>query len=101
STLFFTALDDAHPGIRTLWKSDGSEVGTVFVSVVDATNGADIDATGSLGSTLYFSADSGGSGFELWKSNGTDAGTVLIKDINPSDGSSPQHFTALGANIYF
>ena len=35
----------------------------------------------AVGSTLYFRATDGTSGYELWKSDGTSSGTVMVKDI--------------------
>jgi len=68
-----------------LWKSDGTEAGTVLVR--------DINPSGTLPfgpssltnftGTLYLTADDGMNGRELWKSDGTAAGTVLVKDIRP------------------
>src|SRR5438094_366281 len=63
-----------------LWKSDGTEGGTVL----DTASGFSYptDLTGVNG-TLFFSAIDPTHGRELWKSDGTGAGTVLVKDINP------------------
>lgn len=65
--LFFVANDGVNG--RELWKSDGTENGTVLVK--------DINTNGNYGSdpmeliivnnTLYFSADDGPHGRELWK----------------------------------
>ena len=54
-----------------------------------------------LGTTLFFYANDGMSGFELWKSDGTEAGTVLVKDINGGGDSYPGNFTVLGTTMYF
>src|SRR5262249_6413915 len=37
----------------------------------------------NVNGTLFFTADSVTTGYELWKSDGTAAGTVLVKDIFP------------------
>jgi len=56
----------------------------------------------SVGSTLFFTASNGTSGYELWKSDGTSAGTVLVKDILPGiDGSFPRGMTNVGGTLYF
>lgn len=76
STLYF--LSDGN-----LWKSDGTEVGTVLVKTFMRLDY--MMETGSLltaaGSTLYLVADDGVNGAELWKSDGTEAGTVMVRDI--------------------
>src|SRR5262249_38794869 len=84
--LFFTADDGVHSW--ELWKSDGTDAGTVLVR--DIYPGALPSIPTSLtvfNGTLYFVALSD-SGFELWQSDGTAAGTVLVQDINPGPGSS-------------
>jgi ELWxxDGT repeat protein len=90
NTFFFVAIDySSVPNGNTpsnnyeLWKSDGTDVGTVKVK--------DINSNGSTGSypgdfysnngTLYFTATTAASGRELWKTDGTTAGTILVKDI--------------------
>ncbi len=56
----------------------------------------------TVGTTLFFTAESAGAGTELWKSNGTDNGTVMVKDIRPGGGSSdPKELVSLGGAVYF
>ena len=62
-----------------LWKTDGTDVGTVQVMSFIG-----IDQMHKFNNTLFFMADEGIHGAELWKSDGTLAGTQLVKDINPS-----------------
>jgi ELWxxDGT repeat protein len=90
NTFYFVALDyssvpngNAATNNYELWKSDGTDVGTVKVK--------DINSNGSIGSdpgdfheingTLYFTATTNAEGRELWKTDGTNAGTTLVKDI--------------------
>ncbi len=102
STLFFVAKDDVHG--RELWKSDGTEGGTVLVKDIHPSADADSNPTElvRVGNTLYFRADDGTSGMELWTSNGTAAGTLRVKDINAgSVGSFPYSLAGIGNTLYF
>lgn len=103
-TVFFRA-DDGLPDInhRELWRSDGTEAGTVIVK--DINPGPDAESVpGSLTSfntLLIFNADDGTHGRELWRSDGTAAGTVMIQDINPSGPSFPGGFVHFNGMLFF
>ncbi len=75
-TLFFRASDGS--GDR-LWKSDGSEAGTVMVgSAISGTWPPAPNRMAAVGDTLFFADNSGNA---LWKTDGTTASKV--KDIRP------------------
>ena len=73
STLFFTADN-------RLWKSDGTDAGTVAVGPAFL----DIEELIPAGSRLFFFGRDAAAGAELWTSDGTDLGTSMLKDIGPS-----------------
>ena len=104
NTLFFSA--NAKPiqeGLdRELWKSDGTDAGTVLVKDINETASSNPNNLTNISGTLFFTADDGTNGRELWKSDGTETGTVLIEDINPGEASSnPDKLTDVSGTAYF
>ena len=105
-TLFFQARD--HVNGTELWKSDGTEAGTVLVKdIYPGTDGSSSPLNGdpqnltAVGTILFFTAQTA-LGTELWKSDGTDAGTILVKDINSGAGSSnPINLTNVNGILFF
>ena len=101
-TLYFAAFDGVNG--RELWKSDGTQAGTVMVKDIrPGSLSSSPDKLTNVGGTLYFTANDGTSGTELWKSDGTEAGTVLVKDITPGSGSysPPTNLINVGGILYF
>ncbi len=99
STLFFVASDAS--GNKQLWKSNGTEAGTVLVKTFDAGSNSFANFT-NVNSKLFFTCSTSVSGNELWKCDGTDAGTVMVADINPGNyGSNPAFITATGSSVFF
>ena len=95
-TLFFTAWDGVHG--NELWKSDGTEAGTVMVKdMIPGTEGAS-SAVANVNGSLFFIASNGVRG-ELWKTDGTEAGTVMVKDFTGFTEIS--HFTTVNDNLFF
>lgn len=91
-TLYFIANDGASG--YELWKSDGTEAGTLLVRDIRFAGGSSLVVHSSdnsftaVGSTLYFYANDGVHGIELWKSDGTGAGTSLVEDIRLGSSAS-------------
>ncbi|NVJ23883.1 hypothetical protein HUW62_21890 [Myxococcus sp. AM011] len=94
-TLYFaTNLSD---GGATLWRSNGTEAGTVPVKTFPAAP-VGVPALRTLfpvGNQLFFQFDEPGTGEELWVSDGTEAGTHLVKDLTP--GPDGTHLAAVAA----
>lgn len=103
-TLFFRGFNagTGSAGLE-LWKSDGTEAGTVVVrDLTPGTTGTSFDNLVAVNNTLFFTATVGTLGRELWKSDGTDAGTVLVKDIAAgSGGSSPTSLCNVNGTLFF
>lgn len=83
----------------TLWRTDGTDEGTVLVRHFAQWGWSDAVV---LGDAMYFTADDGVTGLEVWRSDGTEAGTVRVADVEPGpSGSSPALLTPAGGAIYF
>jgi ELWxxDGT repeat protein len=104
--LYFFADQPSVPG-RALWRSDGSDSGTValhvFLHAVPGVRGtADPVGLTPFAGGLVFSGNDDTAGSELWFTDGTPAGTRLVKDIQPGAGSSnPSSFVVAGGRVFF
>ena len=67
--LFFEAGDGVHG--RELWKSDGTENGTIMVGEINPIGNSGLDFLTVIDNTLFFQANDGTSGHELWKLENT------------------------------
>ncbi|PXY46628.1 ELWxxDGT repeat protein [Flavobacterium hydrophilum] len=99
-TLFFRATDGTN-GVE-LWKSDGTEAGTVMVKDINTTTTAASNSNPAnftaFNNQVYFTASNGTSvnGTELWKTDGTNAGTQMIFDLYPgTTASNPSFLTVI------
>lgn len=99
--VFFMAADAATN--YELWRSDGTEAGTVMVKDIHGGGGSIPEWLTVVGNTLYFVATDAAAGEELWKTDGTEAGTVLVKEIRPGPFSfgGPTNLAEMGGNLYF
>ena len=74
---FFAYIGDTNNPNSDLWKSDGTEAGTVKIKEV--TLGFS-ESRIVIGNTLYFEGRTKNSGDELWKTDGTEPGTIKLAD---------------------
>lgn len=111
-TVFF-ASQSKGTGVE-LWKSDGTDAGTVMIRDIRKGFGPGYDEKDrcsypqwltALKNQVYFAATDDvdtDRGRELWKTDGTEAGTVMVKDINPGRGSSaPSALVVCNNTLYF
>jgi len=80
-----------------LWKTDGTEAGTVAVKPGTALEPA--EELGVCGGYLYFPVYDSGN-YSMWRSNGTAAETEQLAGLSFT-GSSPRRFTVYNGDLYF
>ena len=103
--LFFVAYTSYEVSWE-LWKTDGTEQGTVLVKDImpDRSETSSPRFLTAVGNKLFFVADNFKFGIndELWVSDGTTSGTFLVKEINPgTEGSYPCNLINLNGVLYF
>lgn len=93
---------------RELWKSDGTEAGTVLVKDINPGSGAfgarpsDPSNFRLVNGLILFTAVNEASGMELWKTDGTTGGTTMIKDIHPGiTGSAIRNVITYNGTLFF
>lgn len=85
-----------------LWKSDGTEAGTVMVKdIIAGASSSSPSYLAAFDNAIYFQAYDPVIDEELWKSDGTEAGTVLVEDLEPDWGSEPSYLTVAGDTLFF
>lgn len=100
SFLFFAANTTGSG--NELWKSDGTDAGTVLLKEINTGNG-NADSSNPrefyrYNNKVLFLAKESTHGEELWATDGSGGGTGLVKDINPGvSGSTTSLF--LGSSI--
>ncbi|MBZ0112952.1 MAG: hypothetical protein K8J08_10855, partial [Thermoanaerobaculia bacterium] len=98
----FTGFDGVH-GLE-LWRTDGTESGTVMVRDIcpGVCSGIREQQLVVFGNRVYFEASDGVFGEELWVSDGSWAGTHRVADIHPGfESSHPSWITPVGERLYF
>lgn len=100
-TLFFSA-ENRVTG-RELWRSDGTEEGTVLVrDIFPGSSGSGPESLTSVSGQLFFRATQPATGNELWRSDGSAEGAMLFQDVSPGgSGSLPLNLTVAGHKLFF
>jgi ELWxxDGT repeat protein len=87
---------------RELWRSDGTQAGTVLVKDIHPSSSIGPQDLTLSGGHLFFTADDGSHGRELWKSDGTELGTVLVNDwVAGQVGSQPRQLIDVDGTLHF
>jgi ELWxxDGT repeat protein len=98
--IMFTGRHETNTNSWALYKTDGTDAGTVMVSSLSDHAVPPVNFI-ALGNLLLFQ-NYNNSGNEPWVSDGTDAGTKMLKDMRPgSTGAGFEPVGALGGFIYF
>jgi len=100
--LYFLADDGTHG--RTLWRTDGTEEGTILIAEPSISPGFDVVGYGVYkNGSMFFGANDLEHGFGLWKTDGTPEGTIFIKTIDgeSADFYDQVNFYALGDVFLF
>jgi ELWxxDGT repeat protein len=104
--VYFSGTSTSEPIYTGLWKTDGTEAGTVLIFA----SAADIDSVPMqpadffvLNDFLIFSGLTATHGTELWRSDGTAEGTSLLSDIFPGseDGFRGEEPAVIDDILYF
>ncbi len=101
--LFFAInFEDGH---MALWRSTGTETGTVEVRSFPAASPVGFARMSGLtpaGDRLFFRASEPATGNELWVTDGTPSGTRLVGDLTPGPRDSSLFLlTGLGQRLVF
>lgn len=104
NTLYFEG-EQSDLGGNELWKSDGTEMGTVqLTNFNDTSSNVYFRKFGQFGDGIIFTAGVSNSGAEPYISDGTPEGTYQLKEIrsgsNSSVTSSTAYFPFLGRTLF-
>lgn len=104
NSLFFAAA--AGVNNAELWKSDGTEAGTLLLKDLNGGSLNNPESVGSnpagfvaIGGTVYFTATNFFTGRELYKTDGTAANTTIVKDISAAgqNSANPEELVVMPA----
>lgn len=92
-----------------LWRTDGTQAGTVMIKEIAPGGGSFLGLSGlhttrNFNGGIYFEGHDNTYGSEIWYSNGTPAGTHLMCDLNPGTGNGiapASMFAGIGNRVFF
>ncbi|WP_169579635.1 hypothetical protein [Saccharospirillum impatiens] len=105
STTYFIGNDGSSGNTSDgsqLWKTDGTESGTLKVKAVAPGEDADIEQITPVGDKVFFVADDNeGYGQQLWVSDGTESGTLRLTDSTELDAGTATTLSEFDGMLYF
>lgn len=103
NSLIFNANDGVNG--RELWKSDGTEAGTVMIKDIETGGGSNPMNFISIGKYTYFQAFDINNGFQLWRTDGTTVGTQMLMTLDPTFNATmpvtTDHMQNVNGTLYF
>lgn len=105
NVLYFKGIDSTHG--EELWKTDGTDTGTVLVKDMNPGTGRGFVNNGEIfydaNGVLIFDGIAAGSASatEFWRSDGTDTGTIRFNIDTNLGGSYPKQFTLIDTTLFF
>lgn len=97
----YFATTEPTPNTITLWRTDGSEAGTVPLHSFPRVGTFDDlpRAFVNLGSDVFFTSKDAEFGRELWRVHGDEV--VIVRDVNPGAGDGISSVVATKDRLYF
>jgi ELWxxDGT repeat protein len=72
-----------------------------MVADINGTSTSNVYNLTNVGGTLYFTAYTGVSGYQVWQSDGTAAGTVMDTRLSTGSSNVPSKLAAQGSSLFF
>ncbi|MEQ9101763.1 MAG: choice-of-anchor D domain-containing protein [Imperialibacter sp.] len=89
-------------GGNELWKTDGTEPGTIKIADLEASNSSGYNWNYAfVNNRFLFTFIGNASGHEIWVSDGTTEGTSILRDFNPGLEASRPEFLSSSESFSF